>query len=160
MKTRLLLFRRFLSLKLKLTFKSTTGIQALIWSRVRLLHEITDCAMLSVDLCETIPFWSLNNDPTYSSSIVFILRNTIRFLPRVPYSRLRRDPLVLLYCLKFSVHTYYWTIVQEILLFMIFFHWMPNLWILANFTITDFFNISIPSVLENFLPLWETLHHS
>ena len=75
---------------------------------------MTDCAMLWVDLCETIPFWSLNNDPTYSSSIVFILRNTIRFLPRVPYSRLRKDPLVLLYCLKFSVHT--WTIGQEILL--------------------------------------------
>ena len=73
--------------------------------------------MLWIDLCETIPFWSLNDDPTYSSSIVFILRNTIRFLPRVPYSRLRKDPLVLLYCLKFSFYTYYWTIVQEILLY-------------------------------------------
>ena len=64
---------------------------------------MTDCAMLWVDLCETIPFWFLNDDPTYSSSIVFILRNIIRFLPRMPYSRLRKDPLVLLYCLKFSV---------------------------------------------------------
>ena len=118
MKTRLLLlFRQFLSLKLKLTFKSTTGIQALFCSRGETFAPMTDCALLSVDLCETIPLWSLNDDPTYSSSMVFIPKNTIRFLPRVSYSRLRKDPLVLLYCLKFSGHAYYWTIAQEILLY-------------------------------------------
>ena len=78
---------------------------------------MTDCAMLWVDLCETIPFWPLNDDPKYSSSIDFILRNIIRFLPRVSYSRLRKDPLLLLYCLKFIVYTYYQTFVQEILLY-------------------------------------------
>ena len=46
---------------------------------------------------------SLNDDPTYSFSTVFILRNITRFLPRVSYSRLRKDLLVLLYCLKFRV---------------------------------------------------------
>ena len=118
---RLLLLRQFLSLKLKLTFKSNTqmNIQDLICSRGgwRLLREMTDCPMLWVDLCETIPFWSLKDDCTYSSSIIFILRNIIRFLPRVSYSRLRKDPLVLPYCLKLIVHTYNQTIVQEILLY-------------------------------------------
>ena len=64
------------------------------------MHEMTDCATLWVDLCETIPFCSLNNNPTYSFSIVFTLRNITRFLP---HSRLRKDLLVLLYCLKFRV---------------------------------------------------------
>ena len=106
---RLLLFRQFLSLKLKLTFRSTTqlNIQDLICSREETFARMTDCAMLWVDLCETIPFCSLNDDPTYSSRIAFILSNITRSLPRVSYSRLRKDPLVLLYCLKFSVHTYY-----------------------------------------------------
>ena len=106
---RLLLFRQFLSLKLKLTFRSTTqlNIQDLICSREETFARMTDCAMFWVDLCETIPFCSLNDDPTYSSRIAFILSNITRSLPRVSYSRLRKDPLVLLYCLKFSVHTYY-----------------------------------------------------
>ena len=136
-----------------------------IWSALegRLLHEMTDCAMLWVDLCETIPFWPLNDDPKYSSSIDFILRIIIRFLPRVSYSRLRKDPLVLLYCLKFIVHTYYYTIVQEILLYFAsgsfltecrFYEFSQTL------SAQIFFNSSIPSVLENFLPLWDTLHHS
>ena len=87
------------------------------------MHEMTDCAMLWVDLCETIPFCSFNDDPTYSSSIVFILRNITRLLPRVSYSRLRKDLLVLLYCLKFSVHTYLRNCLRNFSLFyfMIFF---------------------------------------
>ena len=68
-----------------------------IWSALEgiLLHEMTDYAILWVDLCETIPFWSLSDDPICSSSIVFILRIIIRFLPRVPYPGWGR---ILSYC--------------------------------------------------------------
>ena len=76
------------------------NIQDMICSRGTLLHEMTDRVVLWVDLCEIIPLWFLNDDPTYSSSRVFILGNIIRFLPRVPSSRLRKDPPVLLYILN------------------------------------------------------------
>ena len=64
------------------------------------MREITDRAMLWVDLRETFSFWILNIDPTYSTNIDFILRNTIRFLPGVPFSQLRKDPPILIYSLN------------------------------------------------------------
>ena len=123
---------------------------------------MTDCAMLWVDLCETIPFWFLNDDPTYSSSIVFILRNIIRFLPRMPYSRLRKDPLVLLYCLKFSVIRIIRRLSKKFYSILLYDLFSLN----ANFMNScklyhhRFFQYFNSFRFTEFPSLWETMHHS
>ena len=92
------------------------------------MHEFPDCAIRWADWCETIPFWIVDIDPTYSSNIFCFLGNITRILPRVPFPGWGR---ILQYCVKLLLdHRYYSRNFRSTFgdLLWILHHWALFLW--------------------------------